>query len=171
MAEAFFEREDGHPRRFILHIHLSKIAASGNVFGIHHDAVFHFVQSEPRRIHAAVVIRKRVMNVGASGCCHLERILKRFHGILVIAEFFIDFSKAVPSVHAVRVQCQSTFEMLLCKRPIAPLHVTFRKSKMDVIRFCSEFNGAVVSGNGIARRFSEIVQIAKEHPGLHEIRK
>ena len=103
MAEAFFERENRHPRGFILDVHLREITASGNIFGIHHNAVFHFVQGEPRRIHAAVVIRKRVMYVGASGRCHLERILERLHCIFVIAKLFIDFGKAIPSIHAVRV--------------------------------------------------------------------
>ena len=90
MAEAFFERENSHPRGFVLDVHLSEIAASGNVFGIHHDAVFHFIEREPRRIHAAVVIRERVMHVGASSRCHLERILERLHRIFVIAKLFID---------------------------------------------------------------------------------
>ena len=111
------------------------------------------------------------MNVSASGCGHLERILERFHGILVIAEFFIDFGKAVPGVHAVRVQRQSAFKMFLRKRPVAAFHVAFRKGKMHVVRFGSKFKRTVVRSNSITRRISEIVQIAKEHPRLHEIRK
>ena len=97
------------------------------------------------------------MHVGASGRCHLERILERLHCIFVIAKLFIDFGKAVPSIHAVRVQRQRTFKMLLGKRPVAAFHITFRKGKMDVVRFSPEFNRTVVGDNRIARRFSEVI--------------
>ena len=106
------------------------------------------------------------MNVSPCRSRHLQGILQCLDGVLVVTQLLVNFGKAVPGIHAVRIQLQGPLKILLGQGPVSTFQVTFCQGKMYVVRLYPKFNGTVIRCNGLPHITIQVVKIAHKHPGL-----